>query len=73
MFYSEILFGRDSFSCGDGSVGKQRESIDRFICGAPYSIEGFLKNLSESFDLCLKICDSSNTLRFFTYLPVRRF
>ena len=46
---SEMPLGRDSFSCGDQLAGKQCRLIDWFPCSAPYSIEGFLKNLSESF------------------------
>ena len=49
MVNSEILLGRDSFSCGDRSAGKQCRLIDWFLYGAPYIIEDFLKNLSESF------------------------
>ena len=50
IVYSEIPLGRDSFSCGDRSVGEQWGLIDWFLYGAPYSIEGlFLMNLSESF------------------------
>ena len=51
---SEIALGRDSFSCGDWSVGKQYILIDWFLYAAPYSI-GFLKSLSESFinNLCI--------------------
>ena len=51
IVYSENPLGRDSFSYGDQSVGKQYRSFDWFLHGAPYSIEGFLKNLSESFYL----------------------
>ena len=62
IVYSEIPLGRDSFSCGDRSTGKQCGLIDWFLYGAPYSIEGFLKNLSKLFinNLCVKICNSSN-------------
>ena len=47
--YSEIPFGRESFSCEDRSVGKQCGLIDWFLNGALYSIDGFLMLLSESF------------------------
>ena len=38
---------------------------------APYSTEGFLKSLSESFinNICVKICNSSSTLQFFHITP----
>ena len=51
---SEIALGRDSFSCGDWSVGKQCILIDWFLYAATYST-GFLKSLSESFinNLCI--------------------
>ena len=47
MVYSEIPFGRDSFSRGDRSIAKQCRSINWFLNGAHDSIEGFLNNLSE--------------------------
>ena len=50
IVYAEIPLGRDSFSCGDQSVGKQWGLIDWFLYGAPYSIEGFLMNLWEWFN-----------------------
>ena len=69
--YSEMPLGRDLFSCGDRSFGKQCQLIDWFLYAALYSIEGFLKNLSESFinNLYVKICNSSITLQFFQIPP----
>ena len=49
MVYSEISLVRDSFSCGDWLVAKQCGPIGWSRFDAPYNIEGFLKNLSESF------------------------
>ena len=51
--------------------GKQCGLIDWFLYAAPYSIEDFLKNLSELFinNLCVKICNSSITLQFFHIPP----
>ena len=71
IVYSEIPLCRDSFSCGDRSAGKQCGLIAWFLYSARYSIEGFLKNLLESFinNLCVKICNSSNTLQFF-HIPL---
>ena len=71
IVYSEIPLGGDSFSCGDRSIGKQCGLIDWFLYAAPYSIEGFLKNLSESLinNLCVNICNSSITLQFFHIPP----
>ena len=64
MLSSEIPLGGDSFSCEDWSVAKQYGSTDWLLYGAPHSVEGFLKNLSESSinNLCVKICSSSNIL-----------
>ena len=63
MIYTEIPLDRASISCADRSDGKQCGLIDLFLYGTHYSIEGLLKNLSESFFnyLCVKICNSSNT------------
>ena len=71
IVYSEIPLGRDLFSYIEPSAGKQWGLIDRFLYSAPYSIEGFLMDLSESFinDLCVKICNSSNTQQFF-HIPL---
>ena len=71
IVYSEIPLCRDSFSCGDRSAGKQCGLIAWFLYSARYSIEGFLKNLLESFinNLCVKICNSYNTLQFF-HMPL---
>lgn len=41
VVYSEIALGGDSFSCGDQSIDKQCGSVDWFLYGAPYGIEGF--------------------------------
>ena len=62
--------GRKCFSCEDRSVDKQCGLIGWFLYDAPYSTEGFLKNLSDSFinNLCVEIRNSSNTLQFF-YIP----
>ena len=62
---------RDSFSCGDRSVGKQRGLIDWFLYGAPYSIEGFFQWIYQNHLLiiCAKICNSSNILHFFHIPP----
>ena len=62
---------RDSFSCGDRSVGKQWGLIDWFLYGAPYSIEGFFKWIYQNHLLiiCVKICNSSNILQFFHIPP----
>ena len=42
MIYSEIPLDRDSISCTDRSVGRQRGSIDLFLYGAHYNIEYLL-------------------------------
>ena len=62
---------RDSFSCGDRSVGKQWGLIDWFLYGAPYSIEGFFKWIYQNHLLiiCVNICNSSNILQFFHIPP----
>ena len=71
LVYSEIYLGRDSFSCGDQSVGKQWRLIDWFLYGAPYSIEGFSQWIYQNHLLliCVKICNSFNTLQFFHIPP----
>ena len=71
IVYSQIPLGRDLFSCGDWSVGKHYRLIDWFLYAASYSIEGFLKKLSESFvnNLCVKISNSPITLQFFHIPP----
>ena len=71
MIYSEIPLDRDSISSADPSVGGQCGLIDLFLYGAPYSIEGLLKDLSESFfnNSCVEICNSTNTLHFFHTPP----
>ena len=70
IVYSEIPRFRDSFSYGDGSAGKQRGLIDWFLFGAPYSIEGFLKNLSESLIIYMsRFVIAPIHYSSFTYLP----
>ena len=71
IVYSEIFFGRDLFSRRDQSVGKQWGLIDWFLYGAPYSIEEFFKWIYQNHLLiiCVKICNSSNTLQFFHIPP----
>ena len=66
-----LTFDRDSFSCGDRSVGKQWGLIDWFLYGAPYSIEGFFKWIYQNHLLiiCVNICNSSNILQFFHIPP----
>ena len=60
MVYSEIPFGRSSFSHGDQSVAKHCESTDWFLYGTH---DSFINNL------CVKICSSSSTLQFFHIPP----
>ena len=52
-------------------IDKECRSIAWFQYSVPYSIKSFLKNLSESFinNLCAKICNSFNTLKFF-HIPL---
>ena len=55
---------RNLFSRGDRSLAKHGGSIDWFLYGTHDSLEGVLTYLSESFinNLCVKICNSFNTL-----------
>ena len=64
MVYLKIPLGRDWYSYGDQSIGKEWKSIDCFLYGAPYSMQWFLIPLPESIvnNLCVNICNSSNTL-----------
>ena len=66
-----LPLGRDSFSCGNWSVGKQWGLIDWFLYGAPYSIEEFFKWIYQNHLLiiCVKICNSSSILQFFHIPP----